>query len=412
MSSIAAYRRLLNLAGPAFFVVAFLGRLPVAMSQLGTLLLVASATGSYGSGGLAAGTLALANAVGASLAGAVSDRVGQRPVVLTQSVIGAASLTVLVWLINADAGMASVLAAAAIAGASIPQVGPLARGRWRPMTRHEGGGQRRLVDAAFSYEGAADEASFVIGPALIGGLAVALNPAAGLVTAAALLLIFGVWFAVHPTAALRPVASAAGQGRLISGAFVTLVGAQMIIGVVFGATQTGTTVHATANGQPGLAGLIHAGLGVGSVLAGLASAGLPERWGYEQRLVTFAIGLTALSVPLLMVHTLGGLVLAVMALGIAVAPYMITVFTLAEKVVPAGRVGAAMTMLAGATGIGYAVGSSVAGRLGDLGGHTPAFGVTVTAAAIAVMLTTTARKRLRARPHEPVIEARELADSR
>ena len=57
-----------------------------------------------------------------------------------------------------------------------------------------------------------------------------------------------------------------------------------------------------------------------------------------------------------------------------------------------------MTMLAGATGIGYALGSSVAGRLADATtSHTPAFAVTVTAAGLALRavarLTTPASRR-------------------
>ena len=65
MSPLASYKRLFDLAGAGYVLVAFLGRLPLAMSQLGALLLVSTATGSYGLGGLAAGALAVANALGA-----------------------------------------------------------------------------------------------------------------------------------------------------------------------------------------------------------------------------------------------------------------------------------------------------------------------------------------------------------
>ena len=51
--------------------------------------------------------------------------------------------------------------------------------------------------------------------------------------------------------------------------------AQLLVGVVFGSIQTGTTVLATDAGQSGIAGLVHACLGVGSVIAGLAVAALP-----------------------------------------------------------------------------------------------------------------------------------------
>ena len=200
MSPLITYRRLLNLAGPGYVIVAFLGRLPLAMSQLGALLLVSTATGRFTAGGLTAGTLAAANAIGAPVAGAIADRIGQRPVVLTQSLVAATALSGLVGFVTAGASLPYAVAVAALAGLAMPQVGPLARVRWRPMTRSTGDAQPRLIHAAFSYEGAADEASFVLGPALVGVIAVLINPGGALLCAAGLLAVFGCWFALHPTA--------------------------------------------------------------------------------------------------------------------------------------------------------------------------------------------------------------------
>ena len=74
---------------------------------------------------------------------------------------------------------------------------------------------------------------------------------------------------------------------------------------------------------------------------------------------------------------------------------MISNFALAGILVPLHRVGTAMTLLAGATGIGYALGASLAGRLADESGHRPAFAVTVAAAGFAVLLAGVANKSLR-----------------
>jgi MFS family permease len=395
VSALHAYARLFRLAGPAYVAVAFLGRLPMAMAQLGTLLLVSGTTGAYALGGLAAGALAVANAVGAPVAGGLADRFGQRPVVLVQSLAGALSLTALTLLAEDRAAAPVLVAVAAVTGLLLPQVGPLARVRWRPITAATGPEQRRLVDAAFSYEGAADEASFALGPALVGVVAVALSPAGALLTAAALLAVFGTAFALHPTARRTTTGPhARPTGRLLTGAFAVLVVAQTAVGLLFGSIQTGTTVLATANGQPGLAGLIHAVLGVGSAVAGIGTAFLPERFRHERRVLAAAAALVALSWPLLLVGTLPALTAAVAVLGFAVAPYMIGVFTLGERVVPPGRTGAAMTALASATGVGYALGSSVAGRLADLSGHTAAFGVTVAATVLALALAATQQNRL------------------
>ena len=396
MTPLASYRRLLQIAGPTYVLVAFVGRLPLAMSQLGTLLLVSTASGSYGLGGLSAGALAVANAVGAPVAGTLADRFGQRPVVLAQSLLGATGLVLLVTAVGNDAGNGAVVLAAAATGLLLPQVGPLARVRWRPLTRTTGGHQRRLVDAAFSYEGAADEASFAIGPALVGLSVAAVSPSGALLLAAALLAVFGSAFALDPSARLthaqeRP----AGTGRLATPAYAVLVGAQLSIGMLFGATQTGATVLATDAGTPGVAGLVHATLGVGSAVAGLATAYVPERIGHERRALVAAWALLVLALPLLAVGSLVSATVTVLFLGVAVAPYMIAVFSLAERVVPPARVGAAMTMLASATGLGYALGSSLAGRFADTSGATAAFGVTVGATVLAVVLMTSQQRRLR-----------------
>lgn len=403
VSPIASYRRLFALAGPLYVITAFLGRLPLAMSQMGALLLVSSATGSYAAGGLAAGTLAVANAVCSPVAGALADRVGQRHVVLVQSVVGGLALATLVLLASAGSTTSLLVASAGLAGAFMPQIGPLARARWRPITHGSGAHHPRLVEAAFSYEGAADEASFVLGPALLGTLVAVAAPGAGLLTAAALLLVFGVWFALHPTARLTHAARHDGNatGRLLTPVFVVLLLAQLLIGVVFGSVQTGTTVLATAAGEAGRAGLVHAVLGIGSVIAGLAIAALPERVTYATRVLVTAGALFVLGLPLLWTHSLRSLVLVVLVLGFAVAPYMISNFTLGERAVPVTRVGAAMTLLAAATGLGYALGSATAGRLADSSGHTAAFAVTVSAGAAAFGLAAVAQPLLRSVVRRP-----------
>ncbi|MDF1602818.1 MFS transporter [Nocardioides sp. YIM 152315] len=397
MSPLASYRRLFELAGTPYVVVAFVARLPLAMSQLGTLLLVAGATGSYGLGGLSAGALAVANAVGAPFAGSLADRLGQRHVVLVQSLAGAASLTLLVGLVHTGAPDAAVVGVAALAGLTMPQVGPLARVRWRPITARTGSQQRRLVDVAFSYEGAADEASFAVGPALVGVGVVAISPGGALLLAAGMLAVFGTAFALHRTAATgHGDGIALPTGRLLTPVLLVLVAAQLLIGTLFGATQTGTTVLATEAGQPGVAGLVHATLGLGSAVAGIATAFIPDRFGPERRILVAAGALLVLSLPLLLVDGLPALVAVVAVLGCAVAPFMIGVFTLAERVVSPARVATAMTVLASATGLGYAVGSTIAGRLADHHGYTAAFAVTVSAMALALTLVAAAQRMLRA----------------
>lgn len=407
MSPSQSYRSLFGLTGITYVVVAFLGRIPLAMSQLGVLLLIADTTGSYGAGGASAGALAVANAVGAPLWGSWADKVGQRRVVLLQSILGSVALATVLVVAHSDLSWTWAAVASAVAGFLMPQVGPLARVRWRPITAGTGKRQPRLVDTAFSYEGSADEASFVLGPALVGlGISLA-NPTIALVGAVAMLAIFGSWFALHDTARVThnaPQPNTTGHDRLITAALVVLCLAQLSIGMVFGSVQTGTSVLATVAGHPGLTGLFHALLGIGSVIAGLLLAGMPASIGLPRRLRWFSASLLLLSLPLLLVGSLAALAPVLLVLGISIAPYMITVFTLGERITPPARTSAAMTLLAASTGMGYAAGAALAGRLADWGGHTPAFAVTVAAGILAATISWTQTRRLAPASPTPVVE--------
>lgn len=422
LSPVQSYRQLLALTGPLYVLIAFLGRLPLAMSQIAALLAVSGATGSYAAGGVTAGALAVSNAVGAPIAGSLTDRVGQRPVLVVQSVVGTLgllALAALTWAHEPGQPWWPLPTTAAVAGAFVPQIGTMARVRWRPISAASRSSDPRVMDAAFSYEGAADEASFVLGPALVGVIVAITAPVTSLVVAALFLGAFGTWFALHPTVALVGAAPTgpAHAARLLTPALLVLAGTQLGIGMVFGSIQTGTSVLATQAGQPGLTGLLHALLGIGSVLAGLAVVALPESVGQVRRLRIFTLALVVLAMPLLLVFSIGTLSVALLCLGVAVAPSMITTFTLAERSTPPRRLGAAMTTLAAMTGTGYALGAALAGQLADLGGYRPAFAVTVIATMVAACLAwsgslTVRRALAAARTQQPAADGADApADS-
>ena len=366
LSVLASYRRLFALTGTNYLIIAFIARLPLAMAQIGTLLLVREVTGSYGAGGAAAGALAIANAVASPIAGTLGDRIGQRPVLIVQSIGASIGLAVLVFVSAGDAPVALLIALCAWCGIFLPQVGALARVRWRELAKRSGNERLTMVSAAFSYEGAADEASFVLGPAIIGTAVALVSPGGALLLAAVLVGVFGLGFAVHPTVAVVPGHRGdvvAHQGSLLRPVLIFLALGQLLVGAVFGSVQTGTTALATQAGEPGLAGILHAAL-------------------------------VLLATPLLLVNSVWSLALVLLVFGIAVAPYMITIFAATEQVTEPHRLGAAMMILAAATSLGYAIGSSTAGRLADSGGYTTAYMVTIGAAAVALILSIITRASL------------------
>jgi predicted MFS family arabinose efflux permease len=135
-------------------------------------------------------------------------------------------------------------------------------------------------------------------------------------------------------------------------------------------------------------------MGLVSAAAGMATPLLPERLGHPARLRIFAAGLAVLSPLLILVGSVGGAALVVVAVGFCIAPYMISVYSLGERVGAAGRMAAVMTLLSSGVAVGYAAGSTGAGMLADLGGHRLALAVPALAMLGALAVLFLARRRI------------------
>ena len=391
-----SYRSLASSAGAGFLVLSFLARLPAAMAPLGLVMLVVSSGRGYATAGLLGAVVGLGAAAGGPLLGWLTDRYGQRRVGLVAAVLDGTALLAVLLAVRSGAGPVPTCAAAALAGFAIPQVGPLVRVRWATLLGNRG--RSRLLPVAMSYEGAVDEASYVAGPALVGLLALTGVAAAPLLAAALLTLGAAVPFALHRTAppALRVplLARARARARLPRTAMAGLVVGMLAIGVVFGATATGTIALAESAGRPGYGSLVYAVLGIGSALAGLATRWLPATFGLADRYLSSAVALLVGTAGLLAVRSLAGAPPMMALLGATVAPYLVTSYALAERIAPPSRAGTAMTLLAGGTTAGVAAGGGLAGRLADAFGFTGAYAVAVGAAALAVVLAFATRRTL------------------
>ncbi|MFD7169442.1 MFS transporter [Streptomyces violascens] len=389
--SLQTYRKVLALTGPVLPVISFLGRLPTAMCQLGSVLLVAETSGSLATAGLAGGALAAGQTVAGPLLGRAADRYGQRTVVLAAALANAAAVTglVLAALSHLATGWLALLGA--LAGASVPQVGPLARSRTVALA-HRAGADGRTVAGALSFEGTLDEISFVLGPAFVGLAASLAHPAAALLTAAALLAVCGTAFALHPTARQVTAAQRTGAARTrMPGAVYALRATMVLQGAMFGASQAGITALTEQLGRPSQTGLVYAAMGVMSAAAGLAMVAVPERLALPVRWRIATAALVVLSVPLLFVNTLVGLYATVIVLGVAYAPHLITVFGLTERLVPADRLAESMAFLTSGIVGGQALALALSGRLAQDRGAVAAFAVMVVAGALCVVCSWSVR---------------------
>lgn len=444
-SAWAGVRAVVGIAGVGLPVLSFLARLPAALCPIGTLLLLTEVDG-IGRAGVLAGMLWLGQAVGGAPVGRLADRRGHRPVILVASLVNAGVTVALVAAVLAGLPAAVQAVLAGLTGATMPQVGPLSRTRWSVLTgsRTEGPGRRKpamahkelaaapaegldgqelaaapaegpdgrelaaapagglegrelaaarpagphgkeLTGRALSLDTTIDEISFMVGPALAATVVVLFHPAAGLLLAAVLGAVCGVLFAVHPTAPgpVRTGGVAAAGVPLVSSGLIVLWVMALGQGVIWGGANAGVSALSKELGEAGTAGFVWGGMAVTSALAGLVTTALPVKRDLTVRLRWAIVAQTLLVLPLLAVEGFEGASLVIAGIGVAVAPHLIAVFGLGERIAPAARMGEAMALLGSGLIIGQCVAAVVAGPLAEAYGYRAAFGLSCGAGPVA-----------------------------
>ena len=378
-----SYRSLLRVAGVGFFPLGFLARLPYATSALSTLLLLQTSTRSYAFAGLACAAQSISTAVGGPLVGALADRHGHRSVSVAAAI---ANLGAWAALLAASQGTrVTMFAAAALVGLTQPQVGPLVRVHWSRLLRSHD--EDQLLPAALSYEASADETSFVAGPAIV-GLSASVSPFAPAVLTMSLIASSTLPFALRHVRRTTQQHASRGPGKpqLPRRPLTVMFLAMAAMGAVFGAVQTAVTVYADTIGEPGASGLVYAEFGIGSALAGAACAWLPQRFPLRARYVAFAATLCTGMLVLFAGSRLASLPAAVVPASFTVAPYMISLYTLTERLAPAERATVAMTVLCAGGPLGTACGQALSGDLAQAHGVDGALLVALAGAAGALLL--------------------------
>ncbi|MFD8599599.1 MFS transporter [Kitasatospora sp. NPDC059646] len=380
-----------------FLLPALIARLPYAMLGLGIVLLVRDTTGSYGLAGGVAAVAAVAQALIGPQTGRLADRHGQAAVLVPAVLVHAAAVAALIALAHAGAPDWTLFLAAAPAGASVPQIGAMVRARW--VNRLDG--QPALLNTAFAFESVTDEFTFVVGPVLATAIATAVDPSVGLVAEAALTLLGGLAFAARRGTApapagpdahgLRRASALASPGvRLLAGGFLGL-------GSVFGALQVSITAFAEDAGSPGLSGPVYGLFAAGSMVAGVLYGLVPWRSPARQRMLACYALLVLGCSTLWAMPNLVSLAIAGLFCGLAIAPTLITGYTLVETLVADGAKTEAFTWLTGAIGLGLALGSTAAGQLIDRSGPSLGFTVALIGSGLGLVALVTMRGLLLSR---------------
>jgi MFS family permease len=361
-------------------LAAFVGRLPLSMVGLGCVLLVAAETGSYGLGGSVAATGAVTTALAGPVVGRLADMHGQRRVLLPVVAVFVAAGAAFLGSAKDHWPSWTMFVSAGLAGACIPPVASMIRVRWTHLLR-----ATDRLPAALAMESVVDELVFIVGPVLVTFLSTTGHATSGVVTAFSLATAGSLLFAAQTRTEPPPFgpASRTGPSAMRTPGLRVLFVVGAAVGAVLGTLEIALVAFADGVHHKGLAGLLIAGLAVGSMLSGIGWGTVRWQYPLRHRLAGVLAVLTVLTVPLLLIGEIWLMIPFVVLAGVTVSPSLISSFTLAELIVPRSVVTEAFTWIGTALGLGVAAGASLAGKVVDSSGANAAFLVATVAAGLA-----------------------------
>lgn len=389
-------RSVVHLTGWTYFPLAFLGRLPFSMMIVGLLTLVTITRESLAEAGMLAAVAGLGTASTGMLAGSLADRIGQRTVLLVGGGLSVGSAAGMLALSSANAPLPSLAVAALLLGATTPQVAPFSRSRLVLLTQSAdtSEGRERTSSVVMSYESFADEASYVVGPVIVGATTAAIAPWAPLALSMMLTATVIGAFALHPsgtTTSPRLNGSRAtqigGLKRTFTPFIILLIVAMLLVGTVFGATLTGLTAFMAARGQAELAGLAYGMMSAGAIVSALGSAVLPTRVSLRLRWTVFGLLAWAGTAVLALSASLELVFAALFLSGCGVGAVLVALFSLGTAAAPSGRTNTILTTLQSTLVVGQALVTGIAGTVAEFYGATTAFAIAAAASLLITVLS-------------------------
>lgn len=387
---LSPYADILRIPGARAFVLAgFVGRLPMAMLGLGTVLLVRAATGSYGVAGGVSAVIAIANAIGAPQLGRLFDRFGQRRVLLPAMAVHVAGVAGLLLAAALDAPTVLLFVAAAVAGCAFPSFGALVRSRWTHQL--DGSGER--LQTAYALESVLDEIVFTFGPVLVTLLATAIAPAVGLLTGVTFLIAGGLSFAsLRETEPPTSDGHGRGASAIRNPGLIVLALVLFGLGGVFGTIEVSMVAFAEEHGKEVLTGPLLALHAISSAVAGIAYGAYKWKMGLTRRLQVALVLLCLGTIPIALADTIPLMVVAITVSGLTVSPTLITSFALVEAIVPRAALTEGFAWLSTSLGAGVAVGLAVAGHVVDATSGHRAFVVAIASSLLAAVAVWAGRR--------------------
>lgn len=371
------YRAALRAPGATAPVCASLiGRFPIAMHSLATLLYVREIEGSYAVAGAVSASLMAGTALGAVVQGRVLDRFGPSRPLLALVAVYVPAVGGMIACIEARAALPALLLVAFLTGAVTPAMEGSSRALWTDLVP-----AGRTREAAYNYEAISLETFFVLGPALAALLVVGTPwPGTALLVAVAAEVAGTTWFALTRAVRRRSARIRASRAAATPARDTGLLGvigrpglrtvalAALGFGIVVGTAEVGVLAATEFAGEPAMGGVLLSAWSVVSVFAGVLYGLSPRPRSLGLRLPVLLGGFGLLVTAMGLVSPLGSLLaltVVTLAAGALITPQVTAHSLGVERTAPADSATEAFNWVVTAAVLGVSAGQAVSGVMID-----------------------------------------------
>ena len=367
-----------------FSLTGIIGRMPVSMDSLALIFIVVAANGSYAIAGAIGATASIVVAISMPLWARISDRIGQRAILIRVVPLKLFGLSIFLLLVLNDAPVWTWFLSIIFAEAVSINLGGMVRRRWLHILSPDEStisgdkNDRHLVNTAYSLEALNDEFVFIVGPIIATACATSITPAAGLIAGMLFLAIgaplFAIQIATEPPAA--PKREVDPHPAVIkSKKLQAIVAPTIFVGGFFGAIAIATVAFTDLYGEKSHSGVLLAIWASGSAVAAVINGIIKWRLSHAARFIFFLFSLTVLSIPFLFVQSVLALGVALFFNGFAIAPLIVNAYGVAESAVPPGQITETLSWVVAGMPLGGALSSAIAGLVIDNYGAQTAYWV-------------------------------------
>ena len=370
--------------GLRFSIPGLIARMPISMDSLALIFIVVAVSDSYAIAGALSATASVVIAFATPHWSRVADRIGQSAMLVRVIPAKVFAFCVFTVLVLNETPVWTWFVAIIITEAFSVNTGGLVRRRWLHVlspdksTTAEDEQDRHLVNTAYSFEALMDEVVFILGPIIVTACATTIAPAAGIISGIIFLAVGVPLFVMqkdteppaNPKREVDPHPAVIRNKRVQAVVLPTT-----LLGGFFGSIAIVTVAFAEARDQAALSGVLLAIWAAGSAVAAIMNGVIKWRLTSATRFLSFLLALTILSIPMLFVHSITWLAVALFFNGFAIAPLVINAYGVAEGAVPPEQITETLTWVVAGMPMGGALASALSGQIIDRFGADIAYWV-------------------------------------